>query len=436
MAEATRIADNALEHTVRGPAPGSDPAPSSASSGTELLAWGKSALSTKKKIWQRRPRSWLGPSTLATAPASLGTALLVRGKSALNCSVFHNKDLSSGAPRQPRRRALPTLKGSSSLVLQGSPRCRAPRRGGWRAPPAPPSALRARQVRTVLAALTAPELLKSTRGAMVWHGRDLRRYRRLLSPPLQRLLSCPGAPAPPRPAVPARRPRPTPGPAAPGRVLPQAPTLAPNSLVLPEWLAVHRHSIAGSTCKGGLHKPETASQAPPQGTTIPPLPRWQPIDLSSLVRARGVPAQARPRWAAARRRCRRRRRAAWARRARSRTSPATPCAPRPSRRSWRPLGRARRRCCAACRCRRRSGAPRVRARLYTRPAQCAHDSLRHKWCCCSRACGGSCSGANLRRPSVGGWRCRHGGPQLQRSVDGSRDARGADQHSKVAHPYR
>lgn len=53
------------------------------------------------------------------------------------------------------------------------------------------------QVRTVLAALTAPELLKSTRGALVWHGRDLRRYRRLLSPPLQRLLTCPGAaPAP------------------------------------------------------------------------------------------------------------------------------------------------------------------------------------------------------------------------------------------------
>lgn len=49
-------------------------------------------------------------------------------------------------------------------------------------------------VRTVLAALTAPELLKSTRGALVWHGRDLRRYRRLLSPPLQRLLTCPGAP--------------------------------------------------------------------------------------------------------------------------------------------------------------------------------------------------------------------------------------------------
>jgi len=66
--------------------------------------------------------------------------------------------------------------------------------------------LHARQVRTVLAALTAPELLKSTRGAMVWHGRDLRRYRRLLSPPLQRLLSCPGAPALPWPAAPGPGP--------------------------------------------------------------------------------------------------------------------------------------------------------------------------------------------------------------------------------------
>ena len=32
-------------------------------------------------------------------------------------------------------------------------------------------------------------------GALIWHGRDLRRYRRLLSPPLQRLLTCPGTAA-------------------------------------------------------------------------------------------------------------------------------------------------------------------------------------------------------------------------------------------------
>ena len=32
-------------------------------------------------------------------------------------------------------------------------------------------------------------------GALIWHGRDLRRYRRLLSPPLQRLLTCPGVAA-------------------------------------------------------------------------------------------------------------------------------------------------------------------------------------------------------------------------------------------------
>ncbi|KAK9865035.1 hypothetical protein WJX84_012476, partial [Apatococcus fuscideae] len=31
--------------------------------------------------------------------------------------------------------------------------------------------------------------------ALIWHGRDLRRYRRLLSPPLQRLLTCPGTAA-------------------------------------------------------------------------------------------------------------------------------------------------------------------------------------------------------------------------------------------------
>ena len=32
-------------------------------------------------------------------------------------------------------------------------------------------------------------------GALIWHGKDLRHYRRLLSPPLQRLLSCPGTAA-------------------------------------------------------------------------------------------------------------------------------------------------------------------------------------------------------------------------------------------------
>lgn len=50
-------------------------------------------------------------------------------------------------------------------------------------------------VRTVLAALQAPEILKSNAGPLMWHGRDLRRYRRLLSPPLQRLLTCPGVAA-------------------------------------------------------------------------------------------------------------------------------------------------------------------------------------------------------------------------------------------------
>ena len=35
----------------------------------------------------------------------------------------------------------------------------------------------------------------SPAGALIWHGKDLRHYRRLLSPPLQRLLTCPGAAA-------------------------------------------------------------------------------------------------------------------------------------------------------------------------------------------------------------------------------------------------
>jgi hypothetical protein len=32
-------------------------------------------------------------------------------------------------------------------------------------------------------------------GSFMWHGRDLRQYRRLLTPPLQRLLTCPGTAA-------------------------------------------------------------------------------------------------------------------------------------------------------------------------------------------------------------------------------------------------
>jgi hypothetical protein len=47
--------------------------------------------------------------------------------------------------------------------------------------------------RCVLQAVAAQELLKSSGGALMWHGRDLRHYRRLLSPPLQQLLTCPGS---------------------------------------------------------------------------------------------------------------------------------------------------------------------------------------------------------------------------------------------------
>lgn len=40
--------------------------------------------------------------------------------------------------------------------------------------------------------MQAREVLKSSRGALMWHGRDLRHYRRLLSPPLQQLLGSSG----------------------------------------------------------------------------------------------------------------------------------------------------------------------------------------------------------------------------------------------------
>lgn len=49
-------------------------------------------------------------------------------------------------------------------------------------------------VRTLGAALAAPQILESTQGALRWDGLQYeRRYRRLLSPPLQRLLTQPGA---------------------------------------------------------------------------------------------------------------------------------------------------------------------------------------------------------------------------------------------------
>lgn len=47
-------------------------------------------------------------------------------------------------------------------------------------------------VRSILWALQAPEMLKVSRGSFQWHGRDLRQYQRLLTPPLQHLLTCPG----------------------------------------------------------------------------------------------------------------------------------------------------------------------------------------------------------------------------------------------------
>lgn len=38
----------------------------------------------------------------------------------------------------------------------------------------------------------AQEVLKSQRGALMWHGRELRHFKRLISPPLQQLLTRPG----------------------------------------------------------------------------------------------------------------------------------------------------------------------------------------------------------------------------------------------------
>ena len=49
-------------------------------------------------------------------------------------------------------------------------------------------------VHTLLAALSARAILESTQGALRWDGLQYeKKYRRLLSPPLQRLLTQPGA---------------------------------------------------------------------------------------------------------------------------------------------------------------------------------------------------------------------------------------------------
>ncbi|KFM22716.1 hypothetical protein F751_6747 [Auxenochlorella protothecoides] len=47
-------------------------------------------------------------------------------------------------------------------------------------------------VRGVLQAVQSREILKSQRGALMWHGRELRHFKRLLPPPLQQLLTRPG----------------------------------------------------------------------------------------------------------------------------------------------------------------------------------------------------------------------------------------------------
>ncbi|KAG2436369.1 hypothetical protein HXX76_006676 [Chlamydomonas incerta] len=47
-------------------------------------------------------------------------------------------------------------------------------------------------VQSTLWALRAPEILKVSHGAFLWHGRDLRNIKRPLFPPMMNLLSCPG----------------------------------------------------------------------------------------------------------------------------------------------------------------------------------------------------------------------------------------------------
>jgi cell division GTPase FtsZ len=44
-------------------------------------------------------------------------------------------------------------------------------------------------VRCVLRAVCAEEILKSSQGGLMWHGKDLKHFRRLISPPLQQLFS-------------------------------------------------------------------------------------------------------------------------------------------------------------------------------------------------------------------------------------------------------
>lgn len=41
--------------------------------------------------------------------------------------------------------------------------------------------------------MQAPEVLKSSSGALMWHGRDMRHFKRILAPPLQQLLTQPGS---------------------------------------------------------------------------------------------------------------------------------------------------------------------------------------------------------------------------------------------------
>jgi len=275
----------------------------------------------------------------------------------------------------------------------------------------------------VLAALTAPELLKSTRGAMVWHGRDLRRYRRLLSPPLQRLLSCPGAPA-------------LPWPAAHSRGLPQAP--CPNSLLLPSSSSCSGTALLGPPAKAACTGLRLLFRLPRQDASthrsfsatfydsLVPRQLLQHMSAGGFLRRHGRAGPRRGGDAGGGGARPGRGGRARAPRQRRRTRRGRVAIPGGRRAAL--VGGAVQPVAAAAAAALRRCAP-----GWARHARRARNGLRRGGLGAARS---ERRVANPRCPSACGWRCRQGGAQLQRSVGGSRDACRADQHSRVAHPYR
>lgn len=134
VAEATLIADNALEHTVRCIL-------------NALLA--SEILKSTKGV----PQSIIYPTPIYCIP---------NGKSASRVPVLLSTPCPCGAPFETDWRPIQATLAPVWLGAHGSQGLR-----------------------------HAPRYV----GALAWHGKDLRHYRRLLSPPLQRLLSCPGTAA-------------------------------------------------------------------------------------------------------------------------------------------------------------------------------------------------------------------------------------------------